>query len=101
MSLKSVEMQIALPRTVDAGKLQEQMQNRGMLQNDAAANLVKKEDEQKQKTVVKQERKDIVRFHKEGENNNESDQKREKRDKNQEKQGAQHPYKGKILDYSG
>ena len=29
MSLKSIEMQIALPRTLDAGKLHEQLQQQG------------------------------------------------------------------------
>ena len=42
MSLKAIEMQVTLPRTLDAGKIQEQMQQRGQnminIANDAVQN---------------------------------------------------------------
>lgn len=47
MSLKAIEMQVALPRTHDAGKLLEQMQQRGQLQHDLASESVKREEEKR------------------------------------------------------
>ena len=41
MSLKAIEMQVALPRTLDATKLHDQLQQRGQLINDQANEEVK------------------------------------------------------------
>ena len=51
MRLKSIEMQVALPRTLDANKLHDQLQQRGQLINDQANEEVKKEVE-KQRNFV-------------------------------------------------
>ena len=57
MSLKAIEMQIALPRTQDAGKIQEQLQQRSQVQLDHAAHEVQKQVEKNEHSVVKEERK--------------------------------------------
>ena len=62
MSLKVIEMQIALPRTQDAGKIQEQLQQRSQIQLDHAAHEVQKEVEKKEHSVVKEERKSSVQL---------------------------------------
>ncbi|WP_449619405.1 hypothetical protein [Robertmurraya sp. Marseille-Q9965] len=100
MSLKAIEMQVALPRTLDAQKLQEQMQQRGQLQTDFATESVKKEEVKKEQTVLKQEQKDITRFQKERNRDQHSGERGEKRDKNP-KQKEKHPYKGTHVDFSG
>ncbi|MFD2704782.1 hypothetical protein [Salibacterium lacus] len=45
MSWKAVELQVALPRTQDAGKLQEQLQQRGQAAQDRMAAEGEKEQE--------------------------------------------------------
>lgn len=100
MSLKAIEMQVALPRTLDAQKLQEQMQQRGQLQTDFATENVKKEDIKKEQTVLKQEQKDIARFRKNGNQDHHADERGEKKDK-QHQQKENHPYKGMHVDFSG
>lgn len=93
-------MQIALPRTHEAGKLQEQLQQRGQLQNDFASQSVKKEDDKKKSTVIKQEQKDVARFHKDGSPKDNPNQKKSKKDKQQHHKEP-HPYKGTKVDFSG
>jgi hypothetical protein len=105
MSLKSVEMQIALPRTVEAGKIQEQLQQRGQNMNDIAAQQKLKEDENKRKTVNKQEQKGNVQLsQKNRDNQHDLNGQQEDEDDKEEKQRKKkdyHPYKGKVIDFSG
>jgi hypothetical protein len=101
VSLKAIEMQVALPRTHEAGKLQEQLQQRGQLQNDFASDHVKKEENKKKNTVMKQEQKDITRFHKDGNGKEQSHEHDRKREKNTQQRNEPHPYKGTKVDYSG
>lgn len=100
MSLKSVEMQIALPRTHDAGKIQEQLQQRGQLQNEMAATHSEKEEQMKRSGIFRQEQKDIARFHSNQKGKEEKEQKR--RDRQEKKHDKEnHPYKGTMLDIRG
>lgn len=101
MSLKSIEMQVALPRTLEATKLHDQLQQRGQLINDQANEEVKKEVEKQRNFVIKNENLAYTTLH---------NQKQEhKKDKNEqhsdkEKQNVKHehhPYKGNFIDYSG
>ena len=55
MSLKSIEMQIALPRTQEAGKVQNQFNERGIIENAHLNTMIQKKDEQKRKTVTENE----------------------------------------------
>lgn len=103
MSLKAIEMQVALPRTHDAGKIQEQLQQRGQHLQEHAAQSVTKEDELKRKTVIKNNQKQEARLNKEnGDSNQKQEQgKQDKQDKNDKPVQQHHPYKGKVIDYSG
>ncbi|CAM3704191.1 hypothetical protein [Mesobacillus zeae] len=105
MSLKSIEMQVALPRTHEAGKIQEQIKQQSLIQQDNASQNVLKEDEKKRKTVFKQEQKGEAKLA--GDGSCSKDERRQgqgdRRD-GEEKKGPvseHHPYKGKIIDYSG
>lgn len=95
-------MQIALPRMQDASKLQEQMQQRGQLQNDIAANSVTKEVEKNRVSVKKQEQKEKARL-KDQDRDENGYQKGKKKGKNKESQLMRevHPYKGNFFDFSG
>ncbi|WP_423410049.1 hypothetical protein AABM38_08895 [Heyndrickxia sp. MSNUG] len=104
MSLKAIEMQIALPRTQDAGKIQEQLQQRGQHLQQHAAQSVTKEDELKRKTVIKNNQKQEARLNKDdGSSNHHQEQRNPDKNKNSETQHIHpnHPYKGKVIDYSG
>ncbi|WP_286180754.1 hypothetical protein [Bacillus sp. ISL-37] len=103
MSLKAIEMQIALPRTHDAGKIQEQLQQRGQHLQEHAAQSVTKEDDLKRKTVVKNNQKQEARLNQEGGQSGHQEQngREDKRNKNDQPAQHHHPYKGKVIDYSG
>ncbi|GLB59321.1 hypothetical protein NCCP133_14540 [Cytobacillus sp. NCCP-133] len=70
---------------------------------DAAAECTRRDEEKNRQTVIKQEQKQNVRLG----NDDRSNQKgREEKDRNdKQKQGntrkQNHPYKGKVIDYSG
>ena len=102
MSLKAIEMQIALPRMQDASKLQEQIQQRGQQQNDVAANSVAKEVEKNRISVTKHEQKEQVRL-KDQQRDKKGNQEGKKNRKNKESQSVKevHPYKGNFFDFSG
>ena len=93
MSLKAIEMQIALPRTHDAGKIQEQLQQRGQHLQEHAAQSVTKEDDLKRKTVVKNAQKQGARLNQEDGRSGQQQQKGSDGQKNKDDQNVQphHP----------
>jgi hypothetical protein len=94
VSLKLVELQLALPRTYDMGKVQEQIQQQSqVLQAQLAMSMQKKEEEARHQ-VTKKEKSFEVRWEKE----NSSPL---LYDKNKKGEKQRHPYKGKIIDYTG
>lgn len=105
MSLKAIEMQVALPRTMDAGKMQEQLQQRGQTLNDVAAERTLKEEEQKRTTVIKQEQKSNVKLSQEErgnkKNSDEHKSKEKEKSRNEIEKKEKHPYKGSRIDFSG
>ena len=103
MSLKAIEMQIALPRTHDAGKIQEQLQQRGQHLQEHAAQSVTKKDDLKRKTVVKNSQKQEASLNQEGSPSGKQQQngRRDQKNKNDQPEQPHHPYKGKVIDYSG
>lgn len=58
--MKSIELQIALPRTFEAGKIQDQLQQRGQTISGFAADSTRENAEKQRETVVKQEHKQNV-----------------------------------------
>lgn len=95
-------MQVALPRTQDAAKLQEQMQQRGHQLNEQALERMRQEDIKKRKTVTENQQKDEAKLHNDEEQSNaREEQQRKKRKPNQTKPKKRHPYKGNRIDFSG
>ena len=102
MSLKAIELQIALPKTFEAGKVAEQKQQQIQVNQDVASELTKKE-ERLQKTVVqkgeqsqtlKNEREDradeyVSRLARKKVEDEEADEKQKN-----------HPYKGSFVDFT-
>jgi hypothetical protein len=95
VSLKLVELQLALPRTYDMGKVQEQIQQQSqVLQAQLAMSMQKKEEEARHQ-VTKKEKSFEVRWEKE------NSSPLLYKDKNKKGEKQRHPYKGKIIDYTG
>ncbi|KUP24333.1 hypothetical protein [Paenibacillus sp. DMB5] len=102
MSLKPVELQIALPRTTDAGKVQNELLHRPVLdQQMLAGQNVKHAAEQAQRTSgVDESSETKLRGDGERENdqgNRSSGQGQKNKDTPHD---AEHPYKGRRIDLS-
>lgn len=102
MSLKAIEMQVALPRTLDAGKIQEQMQQRAQNMNHIANDAVQHESEKKRTSVIKNEQSTETKLSKDEKKHDQDGKNPEHaRIQLEEKENEHHPYKGTIIDYSG
>ena len=102
MSLKAVELQIAIPKTFEAGKVAEQHQQNVINQQIDANEALKKELERKQMAVNMTGNMDAI-TDEEGKNGNGGSQSSfgEKNNSEQKQQKAQHPFKGNFIDFSG
>ncbi|WP_042348883.1 hypothetical protein [Bacillus massiliigorillae] len=107
MSLKAIEMQIALPRTQDVGKIQEQLQQRSQLTHDLAAREMQKETEKKEHTITKYKQKEEVHLKQDHssqqyeQSHSQHDNKKESAEKAEKVIKQTHPYKGNSIDFSG
>lgn len=103
MSLKLLEMQVALPRTIDASKEVEQLQQRGQLIGEHAKDELEKKLEQKKRTVIETNQKDSVKIKEEEKGKRDSEPSFLKNGQNNTEKShtENHPYKGKTIDYSG
>ncbi|WP_188454363.1 hypothetical protein [Virgibacillus oceani] len=100
MSWKSIEMQVALPRTQDAGKLQEQMLKHGQHIQESIAESQLKQEEQKRKRVNEFEQINDVNNRRER-GNSDHPQRDNQQKSEQEEQMIEHPYLGNKIDFSG
>lgn len=104
MSLKGVELQIAIPKTFEAGKIADQAHQQ-VLANQAHANeALKKDIERKQTAVNITERTDEITDDNESEGqytNQDNNPKKKKNNAQNELKKAYHPFKGNFVDFSG
>lgn len=98
-----MELQIAIPKTFDAGKIADQHHQKTINQQLDANEALKREIERKQLAVNKSEGMDAVDAEDENDasNNGQSSNKQNKKNKQQQEQEAQHPFKGNLFDFSG
>ncbi len=102
MDLKSIDMQIALPRTFDASKLVEQNEYAGQRSSDLASDQMQKEERNKRTGVVKQEQKSEVFNHSNGSSQNTTKQSSSRSlHEVDDESKPHHPYKGLSIDFSG
>jgi hypothetical protein len=103
MTLKAIEMQVALPRTFDAGKIQHQMQHQGQVLNENASQMVHKDAIKKRQTVIQNTGKQNIALKKESEKHGKHGKKRNKNQQSDKEElpNKTHPYKGKSIDFSG
>ncbi|PMC38460.1 hypothetical protein CJ195_08325 [Bacillus sp. UMB0899] len=100
MSLKNIEMQIALPRTHDAGKIQDQLNQRNHQIQDQLAHSFQKEVDLKRTQVSENKESDKLFLNKDHSQQHQEQNKKKKKDRKQE-ENPNHPYKGKKIDYFG
>ncbi len=106
MSLKAIEMQVAIPRTQNAGKIQDQLQQRGQVVQDYIATEQNKKDEKTRKQVLETTESEKKRLNNDDERR-EGSQAQMRNEEKQELQEephqlyAKHPYKGNYIDFSG
>lgn len=104
MSLHLVELQIAIPRTQDVGKLQNELNDRTNITNAQMHHIVQKE-EVKRKSVNENEK--TYQLKEEKERKSQQDERflkqKEKQQKQKSNEGTRHshPFKGHYIDYSG
>ncbi|WP_303965039.1 RNA polymerase subunit sigma [Sporosarcina ureae] len=97
MSLKAIELQIAIPKTFEAGKIAEQKQQQSQLAQDSANMQTEKQALKNQQTVLESD--PYAKLDADDEQPKEGSQQQEKKEKKQ--QQAKHPFKGSFVDYSG
>ncbi|MFS0751820.1 hypothetical protein [Oceanobacillus sp. 1P07AA] len=96
MSWKSIEMQVALPRVQDAGKLQDQMNKQGQHLQESLAQLQAKQQELKRKKVN-----ELDHTYKVDPNNKSKHESKDENQENNQEQESEHPYLGNKIDYNG
>ncbi|WP_050614802.1 hypothetical protein [Bacillus testis] len=104
MSLKAIEMQIALPRTQDAGKIQEQWQQRSQIAHDFASHELKKEEKKKEQSITSMSKAEYTAIGEETDSasgNSWQSNARKKRGPIHKEENNHHPYKGNVIDFSG
>ncbi|MFD1850357.1 hypothetical protein [Oceanobacillus bengalensis] len=100
MSLKLVELQVALPRTQDAGKLSEQLQKQNQYHQDLLAAVGLKQEELKRKRISETE--ELQKMHLKKENKSDQDDKKENELKSEDNdERLMHPYLGNHIDFNG
>lgn len=102
MGFKSIEMQIAIPRSQDAGKMQDQMMKHGQQFQDTLTEQQIREELLKRKQVNEYDNveKQIV---KDEEKSNQNSFDKEEKDKEEvtEFTKINHPFLGKNVDFNG
>jgi len=97
MSLKAIELQIAIPKTFEAGKIAEQKQQQSQLAQDSANMQTEKQALKNQETVLESD--PYAKLDADDGQPKEGSPQQGKKEK--EQQQAKHPFKGSFVDYSG
>lgn len=94
MGWKSIEMQVALPRTQDAGKIQEQLQKQSEQMQGALTQTQLEQEKLKRARVNQLEEMEKLKLKKETEESTREHEEFE----SQEEAGVTHPYLGNKVD---
>ncbi|MGG0657961.1 RNA polymerase subunit sigma [Rummeliibacillus pycnus] len=102
MSLKGVELQIALPKTFEAGKVAEQAQQQVNTGQELANQSLQKQIERNRTAVLESDKSAQIS---EDDPSDRKEKKHGQKKKQQHKSSAleqvQHPFKGHFIDFSG
>ena len=100
MSLKGVELQIAIPKTFDAGKIADQIQQQSNISQTNAQAASERQLEKNRETVTKST--NTTETSLDDHEREQAEQERKKREKKeQEMKRTKHPFKGNFVDFSG
>lgn len=100
MSLKGIELQIAIPKTFDAGKVAEQKQQQSIVDQQHANSQTEKQAIKNRETVLEAE--EYAKLNPDDKENSEDQSEQQKKDhQEKEKPSIKHPYKGSLIDFSG
>ncbi|HWI47885.1 MAG TPA: RNA polymerase subunit sigma [Rummeliibacillus sp.] len=102
MSLKGVELQIALPKTFEAGKITEQAQQQVNTGQDLANQALQKQIERNRTAVLESDKStQISEDDPSNDRGNEKQQGQKKKHESSAHEQIQHPFKGHFVDFSG
>ncbi|MGN1400531.1 MAG: hypothetical protein ACI4XL_03435 [Bacillus sp. (in: firmicutes)] len=105
MSLKLIELQIAIPRTQEAGRLQEQLLQQAQSAKDGAVREMQKQAEKDAKSVLRKQMRDELNLNDSHQLNLIDYTGKGMKQKETEDCGKNvdqgHPYKGRAVDFSG
>lgn len=99
MSLKGIELQIAIPKTFEAGKVAEQKHQQTQLNLDHANSLMDRQTLKGKETVLESE--DTAKTAADGARQEQSQLQEGERQQNEEEKKTVHPYKGAFVDFTG
>lgn len=100
MSLKGVELQIAIPKTFDAGKVADQLQQQSSI-NQANAQAASERLLEKNRVTVTDTKNAAEASLTDSQREQERQQQKEREKKEQEMKEIKHPFKGNFVDFSG
>lgn len=99
MSLKSIELQIAIPKTFEAGKIAEQKQQQSLIAQQHANTSMEKQTVKNQEAVVESD--PYAKLDADDGQPDEQGEQQQREKKEKEDQRAKHPFKGSLIDFSG
>lgn len=101
MSLKGIELQIAIPKTFDAGKVADQKHQNTINQQLHANEALKKDAERKQFIVSDTDETNNISDKEEGHtSSNEQFSQKKRKEALTENEKVNHPFKGNLIDFS-
>ncbi|SDM56085.1 hypothetical protein SAMN05518871_101539 [Psychrobacillus sp. OK028] len=99
MSLKLAELQIAIPKTFDAGKVADQIQQQSAISQANAQAATERQLEKTRESVIKSNETSETTSQEERERREHERKNREKKER--EAKETKHPFKGNFVDFSG
>ena len=100
MSLKVIELQIAIPKTFEAGKVAEHKQQQSQLNQEQAQALTEKQLLKSRESVLQSDKSAKTDpDSKDGKQNN--GHRKNEKERNEEEKPTVHPYKGSFVDFTG
>jgi hypothetical protein len=101
MSLKGIELQIAIPKTFDAGKIAEQKHQQTQLSQDQATARMEQQMVKNSETVLESEKYGKMDADQREKERAEEEERQRLQKEEEEKKNTVHPYKGSFVDFSG
>lgn len=99
MSLKGIELQIAIPKTFEAGKVAEQKQQQSQIDQNLANMQMEKRALKNKETTTEAEA--YAKANRDRKDRESAEDENEERRTTEEEKNTKHPYKGSFVDMIG